>query len=105
MAKHIPEVDKTVLYVNETFTKRIDDVPENESKYILRFLSEWIKNPEYTYSHRWEKNGIAVWDNRLTQHFAIADFWPHSRQNFRVTFNEGDQQEQLENQNLRAHLA
>jgi len=105
IAKYIPEVDKTVLYVNETFTKRIDDVPENESKYILRFLAEWIKNPEYTYSHRWEKNGIAVWDNRLTQHFAIADFWPHHRQNFRVTFNEGDQQEQLENQNLRAHLA
>lgn len=104
IAKYIPEVDKTVLYVNETFTKRIDDVPENESKYILRFLAEWIKNPEYSYSHRWEKNGIAVWDNRLTQHFAVADFWPHRRQNYRVTFNEPDQLEQLNQKKLTEQL-
>ncbi|MDK1685050.1 TauD/TfdA dioxygenase family protein [Acinetobacter terrestris] len=104
IAKYIPEVDKTVLYVNETFTKRIDDVPENESKYILRFLAEWIKSPEYTYSHRWEKNGIAIWDNRLTQHFAIADFWPNRRQNYRVTFNEPDQVEQLQGKKLTEQL-
>ena len=104
IAKVIPEANKTTLYVNETFTKRIDDVPENESKYILRFLAEWIKNPEYTYSHRWEKNGIAVWDNRLTQHFAIADFWPNRRQNYRVTFNEWEHEEQVAAKKLTEQL-
>ena len=79
-------------------------MPENESKYILRFLAESIKNPEYTHSHHWEKNGIAVWDNRLTQHFAIADFWPNRRQNYRVTFNEPDQVEQLQEKKLTKQL-
>jgi hypothetical protein len=37
-------------------------------------------------SHQWEENGIAIWDNRSTQHYALADFWPERRVARRVTF-------------------
>ena len=82
-----PESGKRVLFVNETFTKKIDGISELESKEVLRFLAQWIKTPEFIYTHAWEPHGIAVWDNRTTQHFALADYWPHRRVNQRVTFN------------------
>lgn len=87
VVKPHPESGKKVLFVNETFTQKINDVPLLESREILRFLTHWLKQPEFIYSHHWEKNGIAVWDNRTTQHYASADYWPHRRVNQRVTFD------------------
>ena len=37
--------------------------------------------------HQWEANGIAIWDNRSTQHYAVADYWPHHCVNQRATFD------------------
>lgn len=82
-----PESGKEVLFVNETFTKNIVGIPSVESREILRFLTQWLKQPEFIYTHKWQANGIAVWDNRTTQHYASADYWPHRRVNQRVTFN------------------
>lgn len=82
-----PESGKKVLFVNENFTKHIDGVHFRESRGVLEFLREWIVQPEFTYTHKWQKNGIAVWDNRSTQHYALADYWPQRRVNNRVTFN------------------
>ncbi|MFT4047323.1 MAG: TauD/TfdA family dioxygenase [Solimonas sp.] len=82
-----PESGKPVLYVSENFTRRIDGVHFRESRAQLEFLREWIAQPEFVYNHKWEKNGIAVWDNRTTQHYASADYWPQRRVTQRVTFN------------------
>jgi taurine dioxygenase len=27
----------------------------------------------------WEKNSIALWDNRSTQHYASSDYYPNRR--------------------------
>lgn len=82
-----PESGKPVLFVNENFTQHIDDVHFREGRGLLEFLREWIVQPEFTYTHRWQKNGIAIWDNRSTQHYALADYWPQRRVNHRVTFH------------------
>lgn len=82
-----PESGKEVLFVNENFTRHIDGLHFRESRGLLEFLREWIVQPEFTYTHHWQKNGIAIWDNRSTQHYALADYWPHRRVNHRVTFN------------------
>jgi taurine dioxygenase len=81
-----PESGKKCLFVNETFTKNINGVHFRESRSILSFLYDWIKQPEFMVHHQWEQNGLAVWDNRSTQHYALADYWPHRRVNQRVTF-------------------
>ena len=81
-----PESGKEVLFVNETFTRRIEGVPFREGRAILEFLREWMIQPEFVYAHRWQRNGIAVWDNRSTQHYAVADYWPARRTVQRVTF-------------------
>jgi len=49
--------------------------------------SQWIEQPEFVHAHAWEAQGIAVWDNRTTQHDAHADHWPHRRINQRMTFD------------------
>lgn len=82
-----PESGKEVLFVNETFTRNINDISGYESRQLMQFLANWIKQPEFTYSHKWQAHGLAVWDNRTTQHYASADYWPHRRVNQRVTFN------------------
>ncbi len=82
-----PESGKAVLYVSENFTKHIDGVNIRESRGLLQFLREWIVQPEFIYTHNWQRNGIAVWDNRTTQHHASADYFPQRRVTQRVTFN------------------
>jgi taurine dioxygenase len=81
-----PESGRDVLFVNEAFTRCINDVPFRESRAILEFLREWMIQPEFVYCHKWELHGIAVWDNRTTQHYALADYWPQRRTVQRVTF-------------------
>ncbi|MEJ0058713.1 MAG: hypothetical protein WDM79_03565 [Terricaulis sp.] len=29
---------------------------------------------------KWSPNAIVFWDNRSTQHYPIADYWPHDRE-------------------------
>lgn len=82
-----PESGRPVLFVNENFTKQIDGLHFRESRAQLEFLREWIVQPEFTYQHKWHPHGIAIWDNRSTQHYASADYWPHRRVTQRVTFN------------------
>jgi taurine dioxygenase len=47
---------------------------ENESTALLDMLNRHINTPEYQCRFRWRTNSIAMWDNRRTQHYAIADY-------------------------------
>ncbi|MFG1478355.1 TauD/TfdA family dioxygenase [Xanthobacter sp. V4C-4] len=78
---------KEFLFVNETFTRHINGLSTIESRGILAFLAQWIRQPEFTYTHKWEPGAIAIWDNYATQHYALADYWPARRVNHRVTFD------------------
>ncbi|WP_434526749.1 ATP-binding cassette domain-containing protein [Photorhabdus asymbiotica] len=40
----------------------------------LRFAH--ITKPEFQVRWRWQENDIAIWDNRVTQHYANADYLP-----------------------------
>ncbi|PHS70175.1 MAG: taurine catabolism dioxygenase TauD [Alcanivorax sp.] len=82
-----PESDRHCLYVNSGFTKRIVGLDKRESQAILQFLFNWVQRPEFMVHHQWEAHGIAIWDNRSTQHYAVADYWPYHRINQRVTFD------------------
>jgi taurine dioxygenase len=80
-----PETGEQALYVNRTFTSRILGVDEAESRELLRYLTNRVKQPEYQIRFQWSPNAIVFWDNRPTQHYAVLDYWPHRRVVERVT--------------------
>ncbi len=82
-----PDSGRKCIFVNADFTRGIKGVDRHEASGILHFLLEWLKKPEFMVHHEWTANQIAVWDNRSTQHYAVADYWPHRRVNQRVTFD------------------
>lgn len=79
-----PESGRKLLYVNHGFTLRINELPEEESAAVLKFLFAHCIRPEWTTRFRWEPHSIAMWDNRCAQHRAIADYLPEPRSGFRV---------------------
>jgi taurine dioxygenase len=84
-----PETGKQALYVNRTFTTRIEGLSENESDALLTFLFAHCERPDFQIRFRWEKNDVAFWDNRCTLHRAMWDYWPNERKGHRVSI-KGD---------------
>ncbi|WP_421203234.1 taurine dioxygenase [Aeromonas enteropelogenes] len=80
-----PLSGRQALFVNEGFTTRLPDLPAQESEALLAFLFRHIARPEYQVRWRWRENDIAIWDNRVTQHYANADYLPTRRIMHRAT--------------------
>lgn len=80
-----PDTGARVLFVNASFTRRIDGLSDSESRELLRDLLDQFKVPEYQVRFRWTPNAVAIWDNRATQHYPVADYWPSVRRMERVT--------------------
>ncbi len=80
-----PETGERVLFVNASFTSRIDGMDETGSAELLAYLLDRFKVPEYQVRFRWTPNAVVVWDNRATQHYPVADYWPARRRMERVT--------------------
>ena len=73
------------LFVNDGFTTRIVELGATESDAVLRQLFAHIAKPEHTVRWRWKLGDVAFWDNRLTQHYATADYLPARRVMHRAT--------------------
>jgi taurine dioxygenase len=84
-----PETGRKALYVNRTFTTRINELEDDESDALLEFLFDHSERVDFQIRFRWERNDVAFWDNRCTMHHAIWDYWPHERKGRRVTI-KGD---------------
>lgn len=84
-----PETGRKALYVNRTFTTRINELEPSESDALLGFLFDHAEQIDFQVRFRWQRNDAAFWDNRCTMHHAIWDYWPHERRGRRVTI-KGD---------------
>lgn len=69
-----PVTGRRVLYVNDHFTRRIVELSNPESQLLLSYLTSWVANPRFTVRYRWTAGTVAMWDNRVTQHFVLNDF-------------------------------
>ena len=80
-----PVSGRKALFVNFGFTTRINELSKGESDALLAFLFEHVKRPEFQVRHRWRVNDLALWDNRVTQHYATIDYLPERRIMHRAT--------------------
>lgn len=69
-----PETGQKGLFVNESMTSFIKEVSRRESNYLLQYLFDHLRTPEFQYRHKWRVNDLAVWDNRLSLHYALFDY-------------------------------
>jgi taurine dioxygenase len=84
-----PATGRKILYVNPTFTAHIEGVPPKEADAVLAFLFEHQDQPEFQCRWGWQTGDVAIWDNRATHHYAIADYGDEPRCIHRVTL-EGE---------------
>lgn len=80
-----PVSGRKALFVNEGFTTRINELEAAESEAILKWLFAHGTRPEFTLRWRWQANDVAMWDNRVTQHYAVDDYRPQRRVMHRAT--------------------
>jgi alpha-ketoglutarate-dependent taurine dioxygenase len=63
-----PRTGKTILYVCQQTTQRIDGLAEDESDKLLDALFDHMYAKGKELSHHWQENDFVVWDNLALQH-------------------------------------
>lgn len=69
-----PITGRKVLYCNEGYAMRINELAEAESEAMLDFLFRHQLEDRFRYTHRWTELDVLVWDHLGTIHRAIADY-------------------------------
>ncbi|MFO1537873.1 MAG: TauD/TfdA dioxygenase family protein [Actinomycetota bacterium] len=69
-----PGTGRRSLYVNRTFTSHFVELSPGESRALLEYLWTFSEQPQFTCRYRWSEGTIGIWDNRVTQHYAINDY-------------------------------
>ncbi|ALR21117.1 TauD/TfdA dioxygenase family protein [Sphingobium baderi] len=69
------------------FVKQFAGLNSADSQRLFSILQDHITKPENTVRWRWRAGDVAIWDNRATQHRAIADFGVQRRHLRRATVN------------------
>ena len=79
-----PRTGQRYLNVNREFTDRIVGLHPGESRVLLDLLCMAAEHPNIQLRHSWTVGEVAIWDEYATQHFAVADYLPESRDMARV---------------------
>jgi taurine dioxygenase len=72
------------LFVTGNYFLRIKGLPQAESDALVDELNRHVTRPDFTCRFRWQKNSVAVLDNRCTLHFAVNDYAGFARRMRRV---------------------
>ncbi|WIW90624.1 TauD/TfdA family dioxygenase (plasmid) [Sphingobium sp. V4] len=79
-----PETGERSLLLGHFF-KQFTGLSQADSQRLFAIFQEHVIKPENTVRWRWQPGDVAIWDNRATQHRAIADFGVQHRQLRRAT--------------------
>ena len=84
VGKH-PVTGCKFLNFNEAFVTHIVGLTTNDANSLKTFLANHMNKPEDQVRWKWSAGDLAMWDNRVTMHYALADYLPQYRLMNRVT--------------------
>ena len=79
-----PETGERSLVLGH-FVKNFEGLNASESTALFHLLQNRITKLENTIRWTWQQGDVAMWDNRATQHYAVADFDAEPREVRRIT--------------------
>ncbi len=79
-----PETAERTLVLGH-FVRRFVGLNTTDSADLLELFQRHVTRLENTVRWRWAPGDIAIWDNRSTQHYAVADYDDHPRRMHRIT--------------------
>lgn len=79
-----PETGERSLLLGQ-FVKSFQGLQGAEFTALFQLLQSRITKLENTFRWNWRLGDVAIWDNRATQHYGIADFGDQQRELHRVT--------------------
>ena len=79
-----PETGERSLFIGG-FVKHLVGLSSAESRDVLRILQAYVTRPEHVLRWSWEPEQLLVFDNRITQHYAIDNYDDQPRRLSRVT--------------------
>lgn len=78
-----PETGERALVLGH-FLRRFAGLSTHDSQDLFHLLQRHVTRQENTVRWNWAPGDIAIWDNRATQHYAVADY-DHPRVMHRIT--------------------
>lgn len=79
-----PVTKRKLLFVNEEYVTRINEVSREESEAIIGYLNRHCQSADFQCRFRWRPHSVAFWDNRCTQHKAVWDYYPQVRSGYKI---------------------
>jgi len=67
------------------FVKKFVRLSSSESVALFKVLQDRVTRLQNTVGWTWEHGDVAMWDNRATQHYAVADSNSQPREMRRIT--------------------
>jgi taurine dioxygenase len=70
-----PATGRKSLFVSLAFTKRFKGMTDEESAPLLEFLYHHSTQAHLGCRLQWQKGSLALWDNRVSLHHAVSDYF------------------------------
>jgi alpha-ketoglutarate-dependent sulfate ester dioxygenase len=68
-----PETGERTLVLGH-FVQRFVGLSQRDSDRLAGLFHDHVTRLENTVRWRWTQGDVAIWDNRATQHYAVADY-------------------------------
>jgi alpha-ketoglutarate-dependent taurine dioxygenase len=79
-----PETGERTLLLG-SFAKRLIGLSAGDSRDVVELLQRHVTKLENTIRWEWQPGDVAMWDNRATQHYGVADYGDQHRVMRRIT--------------------
>jgi taurine dioxygenase len=79
-----PQTGERNLFIGG-FVQRIVGLPKADSRDVIRLFQQYVTRPENILRVVWEPGQLVLFDNRITQHYAVGNYDDEPRRLNRVT--------------------